>query len=177
MFKVITETVLINVTFFKKHFSRPKQAYQRNISQDSDDGDQKHLLVLPCKGHKEEQVVDSMRKQLNVVLRFKSSRFKTKDRIKFDHEDDLIYHVKCPEESCTDDSIGESGRRVIERVKDHNSRDKSSHMLIHSIEKNHTEVTMNDFKVIGRNYRNNVRKRKVAEALLIKQFRPTLNVQ
>ena len=53
----------------------------------------------------------------------------------------------------------------IERVKDHNGRDKSSHMLRHSIEKNHTEVTVNDFKVIGRNYRNNVRKRK---ALLIK---------
>ena len=50
-------------------------------------------------------------------------------------------------------------------------------MLRHSIEKNHTEVTMNDFKVIGRNHKNNVRKRKVAETLLIKQFRPTLNVQ
>ena len=50
-------------------------------------------------------------------------------------------------------------------------------MLRHSIEKKHTEFTVNDFKVIGRNYRNNERKRKVAKALLIKQFRPTLNVQ
>ena len=97
--------------------------------------------------------------------------------MKFDHEHDLIYHVKCPEESYTDGSIGESGRRVIERVKDYHGRDNASHMLKHSIEKNHTEVTVNDFKVIGRNYRNNVRKRKVAEALLIKQFRPTLGVQ
>ena len=62
----------------------------------------------------------------------------------------------------------ESGRRVMERVKDHNGRNKSSHMLRHSIEKNHTEVMMNDFKVIGRNYRNNVRKQKIAEALLIR---------
>ena len=97
--------------------------------------------------------------------------------MRFDHEHDLIYHVKRPEEPCTDDYIGESGRRVIERVKDHNGRDKSSDMLRHSIEKNHTEVTVNYFKVIGRNYRNNVRKRKVTEALLIKQFRLTLNVQ
>ena len=44
-------------------------------------------------------------------------------------------------------------------------------------EKNHAEVTANYFKVIGGNYRNNVQKRKVTEALLIKQFRPTLNVQ
>ena len=49
-------------------------------------------------------------------------------------------------------------------------------MLRHSIDKNH-EVTVNDFKVIGHNYRINVRKRKVAGALLIKQFQPTLNVQ
>ena len=62
----------------------------------------------------------------------------------------------------------ESGRRVMERVKDHNGRNKSFHMLRHSIEKNHTEVMMNDFKVIGRNYRNNVRKQKIAEALLIR---------
>ena len=50
-------------------------------------------------------------------------------------------------------------------------------MLRHSIEKNHTEVTVNDFKVIGRNYRNNVRKRKVVEVMLIKQILPTFNVQ
>ena len=50
-------------------------------------------------------------------------------------------------------------------------------MLRHSIEKNHTEVTVNDFKVIGRKYRNNVRKRKVVEVMLIKQILPTFNVQ
>ena len=33
-------------------------------------------------------------------------------------------------------------------------------MLRHSIEQNHAEVTVNDFKVNGRNYRNNVQKRK-----------------
>ena len=35
-------------------------------------------------------------------------------------------------------------------------------MLRHSI-KNHAEVTVNDFKVIARNYRSNVQKQKVAE--------------
>ena len=97
--------------------------------------------------------------------------------MKFDNEHDVIYHVKCLEESYTDDYIGESGTWVTECVKDHNERDKSFHMLKHCIEKNHTEVTMNDFKVIGHNYRNNVQKRKVEEALLIKQIWATLNVQ
>ena len=43
-------------------------------------------------------------------------------------------------------------------------------MLRHSIEKNHAEITANDFKVTGRNFRNNVQKQKVVEALLIKQL-------
>ena len=145
--------------------------------------------MLPYKGQKGEQVVNSMRKRLNVVLprnvkiwtcytgkRFNSC-FKIKDKKKFDHEHDLVYHGRSPEESCTDEYIGESGRRVIERVKDHNESDKSSHMLRHSIKKNHAKVTANDFKVIERDYRSNARQRKVAEVLLIKQFRPTLNVQ
>ena len=55
--------------------------------------------------------------------------------------------------------------------------DKSFHMLRHSIEKNHAKVTVNDFQVIGCNYRNNVQKRKFAEAFLLKQFRPTLNAE
>ena len=131
-----------------------------------------------------------MRKWLNLVLpknvkirtcytgKRLSSCFKTKDRMKFDHKHDLIYHVKCPEEMCTDDYIGGSGRQVMKHVKDHNGRAKSSLMLRPSLENNHTEVTVNDFKVIEHNFKKNVRKRKVMEALLIKQFRmsKTLNV-
>ena len=42
------------------------------------------------------------------------SCLKTKDRMKFGHEHDLMYHVKCPEDSCSDHYIGESGRRMME---------------------------------------------------------------
>ena len=46
-----------------------KQAYRHNISQYNKNGDQKqHLLILPSKGCKGEQVINSMRTQLNVVL-------------------------------------------------------------------------------------------------------------
>ena len=101
---------------------KKKQAYQRNISRDNNNEDQKqHLLVLVYKGHKREQVVNSIRKRLNVILprdikitcytgKRLSSCFKIKDKKKFDHEHDLVYHVKCLEELCTDDYIGESGR-------------------------------------------------------------------
>ena len=55
-----------------------------------------------------------MRKRLNVALpgNVKIRTCSTDKR--------LIYHVKCPEEACTDEYIGESGRQVIEGVKYHN---------------------------------------------------------
>ena len=36
---------------------------------------------------------------------------------------------------------------------------------------------MNKYKIIEKGYKNNVRKQKIAEALLIKQMKPTLNKQ
>ena len=48
---------------------KDKQSYQCNIFlENKNDGQKRHLLVLPHKGHKGEQMVNSMRKQLNVVL-------------------------------------------------------------------------------------------------------------
>ena len=52
----------------------------------------------------------------------------------------------------------------------------NSHIYKHSIETGH-EVRQKDFKIIGTNYKGNDKKRKVAEALLIKQFKPSLNRQ
>ena len=60
-------------------------------------------------------------------------------------------------------------RRIIESVKDHGGRETKSHVLKHSSEKEHVEVKQEDFKIIGSNFKNNRLKRKIAEALLIKQ--------
>ena len=48
-----------------------------------------------------------------------------------------------------DDYFGESARRIIERVKDYGGRDTKSHVLKHSSEIEHVEVTQEDFKIIG----------------------------
>ena len=77
---------------------------------------------------------------------------KTKDKTKFEHQHDIIYHVRCSAENCPDDYIGEAARRVVERVKDHGGRDTKSHMFKHSIEKEHKEVTQSDFKIIGSHF-------------------------
>ena len=85
--------------------------------------------------------------------------------------------MKCSAENCLNDYIGESARHIIERVKDHGGRDTKSHVLKHSSEKEHVEVTQEDFKIIGSHFKNNRLKRKIAEALFIKQEHPFLNVQ
>ena len=54
-----------------------------------------------------------------------------------------------------------------------------NHVLKHSSEKEHVEVTQEDFKIISSifNFQKNRLKRKIAEALLIKQKHPSLNIQ
>ena len=51
-----------------------------------------------------------------------------------------------------------------------------SFILKHVIEKQHSEVDVSDVEIIGSNYRNK-NLRLISEALLIKKFKPPLNVQ
>ena len=39
-----------------------------------------------------------------------------KDKVNGKHKRDLIYYTKCPEQSCTQDYLGETGRRIMEGV-------------------------------------------------------------
>ena len=82
-----------------------------------------------------------------------------------------------PETTCNDNYIGEAKRRIFERVKDHNGRDFNSHLLKHALENNRRHILEKDFKIIGNGFRGNNKKRKVAEALLIREIKPTPNIQ
>ena len=53
--------------------------------------------------------------------------------------------------------------------------DTNSHLFRHSVESRHNPVLKNDFRIIGKGYRNNTRRRKIAEALFIKKMKPSLN--
>ena len=75
-----------------------------------------------------------------------NSRFQIKDNSKKEHEHNIVYHVNCCQESYENNGIGGSGRRLVERVKDHNGRDNKSHVLKHSIEKRHAEVELSKVK-------------------------------
>ena len=62
-------------------------------------------------------------------------------------------------------------------MKDHNGRDRNSHLFKHSVESRHDPVLKNEFRIIGRGYRNNTRRRKIVEVLFIKKIKPSLNIQ
>ena len=62
----------------------------------------------------------------------------------------MIYYADCPNEICTDNYIGESGRRILGRIKYHNGRDLKLHILRHSVESGHANVSYENFKIIVR---------------------------
>ena len=53
------------------------------------------------------------------------SKFQSKDQTKKDHQYNVVYYAKCPEEQFTEDYTGETGRCLIERVKDHSGKDSN----------------------------------------------------
>ena len=57
-----------------------------------------------------------------------------KDPTPFEGQHDLVYRSVCNNDNCNDDYIEEIARRLKERVKDHNGRDKKFHLVKPSIE-------------------------------------------
>ena len=51
------------------------------------------------------------------------------------------------------------------------------HLLKHWIESGHKPLEAVNYKIISTGYRKNTMKRKLSEALLIKELKPTLNIQ
>ena len=105
------------------------------------------------------------------------SCFSMKDETKFEHQHGLVYYVNCTEPYFRDSSVGETGLKIMERMKDHSGRDHVSHMVKHDIQTSHPDVNTANFKIIDISFSNNKRKRKMSKFFWIKDLRPTLNVQ
>ena len=106
-----------------------------------------------------------------------SSNFNVKDPVPFTEKYDVLYRPVCATERCNENYVSECARRLYQRVKDHNGRDHSSHLVKHSVDTGHLPVDTANFEVIGSGYRNNARRRKIAEVLQVKKLKPTLNIQ
>ena len=59
--------------------------------------------------------------------------------------------------------IGETGKRIEERFKEHAEKDHRSYVLKHTLESGHSDNTFQNLKVVNNNYANYY-KRKVSEA-------------
>ena len=120
---------------------------------------------------------NNVKPKITYTRRKLGSLFQTKDQTIFEQKHDVIYHGKCPAENCVDDYIGETARRVNERIVGHRGRDANSYLLKHSIESGYKALEAVDYKIIGTRYRKNTMKMKLPEALFIKELQPTLNKQ
>ena len=187
---------VINQVFTQVKEEHKSRNYNNNINNSiavpitlENENEKRHPLTIPYQGEKGDHLIKSMKRNLEKILpnnvksqitytgRKLGSLFETKDQTIFEHKHDVIYHGKCPAENCVDDYIGETARRVNERIADHAGRDANSHLLKHSIESGHKPLEAVDYKIIGTGYRKKTMKRKLSEALFIKELNPTLNKQ
>ena len=60
---------------------------------------------------------------------------------------------------------------------DHAGRDTNSHIVRHCLNSNHETVNIENFKSLNMGYNSNTYKRRISEALFVKQKRASLNVQ
>ena len=171
-----------------KRSNIPREHFQ-GINENENGVTSKRTLILPYAGEKGCSIVSSPEKQLKRSLPNNvkpnigftgtklSSNFNVKDPVPFSEKHDVIYIPVCETERCNEGYVGECTRRLCERVKDHKGRDHSSHLVKHVVETGHLPVDTANFEVIGSGYRDNARRRKIAEVLLVKKLKPTLNIQ
>lgn len=148
---------------------------------------QRIVMTLPYKGRKGESLIRTMCRTINsltnntsIQLIYKSKKlstmFQIKDTTPTEHMHNVVYELTCPTDNCKASYIGETARRLSTRVLEHAGVDNNSHMLKHAIDSGHHSVTMKDVNILSSG-NNNIVKRKLVEALLIKKYRPSLNVQ
>ena len=63
----------------------------------------------------------------------------------------------------------------MERVLDHAEGDPNSYLFKYSVESGHPVLDVDNYKIIEKGHKNIARKQNIAEVLLIKEMKPTLN--
>ena len=144
-------------------------------------------LCLPYAGEKGEQIVKKLKKNIqslsqnakvNIIYTAQKlgSKFQVKDKTKIEHIHNVVYHGKCPNKKCESEYTGQTKCRMLKRTTQHNKTDEKSHLLIHAKETRHRRIWLKDFKILGKGYKSDF-KRRISESLFIKKLKPDLNVQ
>ena len=98
--------------------------------------------------------------------------FRVKDPVPIEHESNLIYAFRKEEEL---KYIGKTKVRNGTRQHEHSRTDKKSAIFKYKQQKG-LDISPEDFEILEKGYPNTV-KRKLAEALYIKELKPPLNEQ
>ena len=121
-------------------------------------------LNLPYAGDQGEKLVSKLRKYVTKVVnknkekvkinpvykaRKLGSSFNIKDKIKFEHQHNVVYHAKCPNKKCKSQYTGETRCRISKRTGQHSGKDKKSHLFRHSQRTKHKKVNFDAVKIIG----------------------------
>ena len=103
------------------------------------------------------------------------SYFQIKDKVKTEHQTDLVYGYKPSGKSLEEGYIGETHVRFGARRKQHIREDKGSSLHKYFEEKK-VEATEEDFVILEKGYSRRL-DRMIAESLFIKDHHPVLNEQ
>ena len=193
--RVFTETNGYPPNLVKSLIKKASESSKKRFTNQDDPGSSDDdpipktlLLKVPYAGKTGDNLVKSLQNTLKANLPQKiecrivqtgtklSSRFNIKDKTDDKHLSNFIYRHKCRNKKCKDDYIGETGRRKTVRTGEHGGKDAESWVFKHSSTKKHPRAKESDFEVLATNYPDR-RKRKLAEAMFIRDLKPTLNKQ
>ena len=96
---------------------------------------------------------------------------KPKDKIQKEQQCGLIYHITCKD--CDETYVGETGRNMGIRFKEHTSRKGTNSAVKEHLEATKHTCTLEEVKVLEKE--NDWFRRKVKEAIMIQRHQPTLN--
>ena len=146
------------------------------------------MLKVPYAGEKGESLVKGLTNCLqrnlpdNIKCRVVqtgtkiSKSFNVKDRLDGKHLSNFIYKHECKNKNCSSAYIGETARRRIIRTEEHGGKDKESWVFKHSSATKHPRAKDEGFQVLATGYEDR-RRRRLAEAMYIRDLKPSLNQQ
>ena len=195
IFKVFTEINGYPKMLVKSMLEKMKDKFEgndpNNESVETDDQETKVPVILkvPFRGDKGEYLLKKLRKNLERNLpddlQFRivhtgtkiSKFFNIKDKLDPSHMSNFIYLHDCQNRKCDEgDYCGETSRRRTIRTGEHGGKDKKSHIFQHSSKTKHPRAKDENFKILATNYPDR-RKRRLCEALFIRDLKPALNIQ
>ena len=144
-------------------------------------------ICLPFRGFEGEELLRKFKGHLNRILPkeiqprfiYKGTKigayFKVKDRVKIEHQTNLVYGYTPRGKVLKDGYIGETNVRFGKRTNQHTGEDKTSAVYKYT-QAAKVEVDRDDFTILERGYPKYL-DRLIAESLFVKDHNPVLNGQ